>query len=124
MIRTLLASALCCACALPARADQAARCVDISVPRGAIEGRGGRWVEVTELQRAFLAGVFVLNPNTPAGLPFGDRAALARVDGDKGGLVFWLDAERACTPMPIPDELIEMLQHIGQGDVTHEGQAN
>lgn len=100
----------------------AVRCGDISVPRDQIKAVDGTWIVLTDIQRAFAAGIFVLNPNTEPGLPLGDGAALARVKGDKGGLIFFLDGDVACDPMPIPDELIEMLEHIGQGDVIHEGQ--
>ncbi len=41
-----------------------------------------------------------MNPITPPGLPYGDKAALATVEGhDGGGVVFFLDGNRACTPM-------------------------
>jgi hypothetical protein len=100
------------------------RCGDIAVPRGQIKAVDGTWFVLTDIQRAFVAGVFVLNPNTAPGLPFGDGAALARVKGDKGGLIFFLDGDVACDPMPIPDELIEMLEEIGEGDIFHEGQTD
>src|SRR5271154_5775694 len=61
---------------------------------------GGQWIELTDLQRAFLAGIYAMNPNTPSGLPFGDKAVLARVKGDDGGVVFFIDGEMACQPMP------------------------
>jgi hypothetical protein len=105
--------------------DSRPRCVKLSIPRMAIVERdGGRWIALTDTQRAFAAGVYVLNPNTPAGLPFGDKAALARIPGDGGGVIFFVDGDLACSPMPVPAALIEMLQHIGQGDVVHEGQSN
>lgn len=101
-----------------------ARCAALSGPREAIAKHDGRWIELTDLQRAFVEGVYVLNPNTPAGLPFGDKAALAQVAGDNGGLIFFIDGDLACTPMPIPAQLVEMIVGIGRGDVTHEGQRN
>src|SRR5580658_2558220 len=82
-------------------ADSAPRCTDISVPKSAIEAHKGKWIELTAEQWQFLRGVFVLNPNTPPGLPYGDKAVLAQVDGKSGGLVLFIDGEMACTPMPI-----------------------
>jgi hypothetical protein len=40
-------------------------------------------------------GVYVLNPNTPPGLPFGDKAVLVQVDGKADGLVLFIDGEMA-----------------------------
>lgn len=110
---------------VPALADEAPRmaptgCADIAHPRDIILGRNGRWIELTDMQRAFVAGIYVINPTTPAGLPVGDRAALAQIPPDKGGVVFFLDGTLACSPMPVPDAVVDMIRHIGQGDVTHE----
>jgi hypothetical protein len=105
--------------------ENLARCAPLAGPRDAINAaQGGRWIELTDLQRAFLAGVFVMNPSTPPGLPYGDKAVLSRIDGDLGGVVFFIDGDRACTPMPIPNELLEMIRAIGAGDVAHEGTEN
>lgn len=104
-----------------ARADDTvSHCKPASVPHGQISAAGGTWRELTEIQRAFLAGVFVLNPNTPAGLPYGDKAVLAQVPDDKGGLVLFIDGDSACEPMAVPAPLVEMLGHIGAGDIAHE----
>lgn len=101
------------------------RCVDISTPKSAVDARHGRWTLVTTDQWEFLRGIYVLNPNTPPGLPFGDRAVLAEIDGDKGGVVYFIDGARACTPMTIPDVLIKMIKDVGGGrDVPHEGTEN
>jgi hypothetical protein len=39
-------------------------------------------------------------------LPYGDKAVLARLDKDAGGLVFFIDGDKACTPMRAPPELM------------------
>ena len=44
------------------------RCVDISVPKGAIAARNGKWIELTPEQWQFLRGIYAMNPETPAGL--------------------------------------------------------
>src|SRR5271170_1343897 len=96
------------------------RCTDISVPKGAIEAHNGKWIELTSEQWQFLRGVFVLNPNTPPGLPYGDKAVLAQVAGDPGGLVFFIDGDRACTPMAIPGVLVSMIKDVAASNISHE----
>jgi hypothetical protein len=108
--------------AAPASAEDSstARCTDISVPKSAIEAHKGKWIELTPEQWQFLRGVFVLNPNTPPGLPYGDRAVLAQVDDDPGGLIFFIDGERACTPMAVPGVLVGMIREVAASNIYHE----
>src|SRR5277367_5980911 len=89
--------------------SSSARCTDISVPKSAIAAHNGKWIELTSEQWQFLRGVFVLNPNTPPGLPYGDKAVLAQVDGD-----------RACTPMAIPGVLVGMVRDVAASTISHE----
>lgn len=96
------------------------RCIDISVPKGAVEERNGKWIELTTEQWQFLRGIYAMNPETPAGLPYGDRAVLARVDGNQGGLVFFIDGDKACTPMPVPKELIALMDDVATATINHE----
>jgi len=98
----------------------APRCTDISVPKSAIAAHNGKWIELTSEQWQFLRGVFVLNPNTPPGLPYGDKAALAQIDGDPGGLVFFIDGDRACTPMAVPGVLVGMMRDVAAANIYHE----
>jgi hypothetical protein len=100
--------------------SSAARCTDVSVPKSAIEAHKGKWIELTSEQWQFLRGVFVLNPNTPPGLPYGDKAALAQIDGDPGGLVFFIDGDRACTPMAVPGVLVGMMRDVAASNIYHE----
>ena len=44
-------------------------CVNVSVPKNAVIARNGKWIELTPEQWQFLRGVYVMNPQTPAGLP-------------------------------------------------------
>ena len=81
------------------------RCIDVSVPKQAIAAHNGKWIELTPEQWQFLRGIYAMNPETPAGLPYGDKAVLAQVEGNSGGLVFFIDGDKACTPMPVPREL-------------------
>jgi hypothetical protein len=96
-------------------------CVDVSVPRQAIEARNGRWIELTPEQWQFLRGIYATNPETPPGLPYGDKAALAQVDNSAGGLVFFIDGHKACTPMRAPPQLLALMQEVATGNINHEG---
>lgn len=102
-------------------ADDSTRCVDISVPRKVIEAEKGQWIELTAEQWEFLRGVYAMNPTTPPGLPYGNKAALARVNGNEGGLVFFLDGDRACTPMAAPKALLALLDDVATAKIAHEG---
>jgi hypothetical protein len=108
--------------ALPVVADTNSatdQCVKVQLPKREIEKNGGQWIELTMNQLQFLRGIYVLNPTTPQGLPYGDRAVLARFNAGSGGLIFFIDGEQACTPMLIPNELIDMLNTIRAGTVRH-----
>lgn len=102
-------------------ADAISLCIDISVPKDAIKARNGKWIELTSEQWQFMRGIYAVNPETPAGLPYGDKAVLAQVEGNNGGLVFFIDGNKACTPMPIPMKLIEMMRDVATSTITHEG---
>ena len=102
-------------------AAESAQCVDVSVPKHAIEARNGKWIQLTPEQREFLRGIYAMNPLTPPGLPYGDKAALARVDGNSGGLIFFIDGDKACTPMPVPDKLLAMMDDVATAKINHEG---
>ena len=102
-------------------ADGAARCVDASVPKQAAEARHGKWIELTSDQWQFLRGIYAMNPQTPPGLPFGDKAALVEIDGHSGGLVFFIDGDKACTPMAVPNELLAMMDDVATAKISHEG---
>jgi hypothetical protein len=104
--------------ALAAESDD---CVDISVPKKAIERHHGKWIALTTDQWQFLRGIYAMNPQTPPGLPYGDKAALAKVDGDEGGLIFFIDGDRACTPMPVPNKLLSMMDDVATAKINHEG---
>jgi hypothetical protein len=102
-------------------AAESGQCVDVSVPKHAIEARNGKWIQLTPEQWEFLRGIYAMNPLTPPGLPYGDKAALARVDGNSGGLIFFLDGDKACTPMPVPDKLLAMMDDVATAKINHEG---
>jgi hypothetical protein len=96
------------------------RCVSASIPKDLISAHNGRWIELTADQWQFLRGIYAMNPQTPAGLPYGDHAVLAQVAGDTGGLIFFIDGDKACTPMPVPGELISMMRDVATNTINHE----
>lgn len=95
-------------------------CAALSIPKGAFAAHDGKWVEVTPEQYHFLQGVYAMDPMTPPGLPFGDKAVLATTGGMPGGLIFFIDGDRACTPMPVPREVVDMMSDVAAGVVSHE----
>ena len=104
-----------------ARADDTpSRCIPLQAAHdNAVNEHHGRWIEVTDTQRAFLVGLYVLDPATPAGMPFGDKAAIAWFDDN--GVAIFIDGDKACSPMAIPKQVLQMVTDIGAGVVTHEG---
>ena len=104
-------------------AEDAARCVDTSAPKHAAEARHGKWIELTSEQWQFLRGIYAMNPLTPPGLPYGDKAALVKIDGRSGGMVFFIDGDMACTPMTVPDQLLAMMDDVATAKINHEGSA-
>ena len=62
-----------------------------------------------------------MNPLTPPGLPYGDRAVPATVKGNSGGLIFFIDGDKACTPMPAPATLLSMIDDVATAKINHEG---
>jgi hypothetical protein len=73
----------------------------------------GRWIELSAEQWQFLRGVY--------GLPYGDHAALARFDDMGSGIVFFIDGDRACTPMSAPPELLPLMKDVESHTIKHEG---
>ncbi|MBV8797616.1 MAG: hypothetical protein JO136_21975, partial [Hyphomicrobiales bacterium] len=71
-----LAAALAIAPQLALAAEASGVCVDVSVPKKAIEAHNGKWIQLTSDQWQFLRGIYAMNPLTPPGLPYGDKAAL------------------------------------------------
>jgi hypothetical protein len=96
-------------------------CVEASLPKQAITARNGKWTELTPEQWQFLRGVYVMNPQTPAGLPYGDKAVLAQVENYPDGLVFFIDGDKACTPMRAPPELLTLIEEVGTAKINHPG---
>jgi hypothetical protein len=99
----------------------AANCIDVAIPKQVVEARHGEWIELTPEQWQFLRGVYAMNPLTPPGLPYGDKAVLARLQGDADGVVFFIDGDRACTPMEAPPALLALMDDVAAAKIAHEG---
>jgi hypothetical protein len=96
-------------------------CRPLAEMKAAAIAHNVRWTTLSTDQFQFVRGVFVTAPSTPAGMPFGDSAALVMsADGNSdGGVVVFVDGDKACEPMPIPKELVAFLMDLGT--ITHEG---
>jgi hypothetical protein len=93
------------------------------VPSRAAEAHHTKWIELTSDQWQFLRGVYAMNHLTPPGLPYGDKAALLEIDGRSGGLVFFIDGDKSCTPMAVPSELLSMMDDVTTAKISYEGSA-
>lgn len=96
-------------------------CVDVSKPKAEVAAHHGQWIELNAAQWEFLRGVYAMNPETPPGLPSGDHAAVAQFDGDPRGIVFFIDDNKACTPMLAPPELLSMISEVATHTIKHQG---
>ena len=125
MLRSvLLAGALALACAAAPALAQQTPCVDLADAKKTILERGGRWIALTPEQWQFARGVAAEAPLTPTALPPGDRAALAQAPGDDGGIVLFVDGDKACAPLPFPANWVAMLRQVGAGEIKHIGTDN
>jgi hypothetical protein len=95
-------------------------CIDVSIPKHTIDEHNGTWTKLTHEQWQFLRGIYAMNPLTPPGLPYGDEAVLAMIEGADGGLVLFIDGDKACTPMRAPNVLLKMMDEVLSGKIPHE----
>jgi hypothetical protein len=96
------------------------RCVDLPTVRASTTGENNKLIELTSDQWQFLRGIYAMNPEAPAGLPDGDKAVLRLGDGDSTGLLFFVDRDKACTPMNAPPALLSLMEQIAVGDTNHQ----
>ena len=92
--------------------------VDLAAVRAAITGDNAKLIELRPDQWQFLRGVYAMNLETPPGLPFGDEAVLAHVDGES--LVFFVDSDKACAPMHAPRGLLSLMDEFAVGDINSQ----
>jgi hypothetical protein len=101
-------------------AEPAKPCVDLKIVRDEVTARNGKLTELTQGEWQFLRGIYAMNLEGPFGLPYGDRAVLAKVDGRSDGLVLFVDGDQACTPMHAPPELLLLMHEIATGAIHHQ----
>jgi hypothetical protein len=51
-----------------------------------------------------------MNPLTPAGHTA--TRLLVKIDGSSGGMVFFIDGDKACTPMVVPDQPLSIMDDV------------
>jgi hypothetical protein len=93
--------------------DASPSCVDVSKPKATVAALHGHWVELNAAKWEFLRRLYD-EPRDAPGVPNGDRAAVARFDGDSRGIVFFIDDNKACTPMMAPAELLSMMADVAE----------
>lgn len=98
----------------------APRCMDLAKMKSLVSAHGAKWIDLTHDQFEFMRAISVMSPHTVDGLPFGDKAALARsaAEGGSSSMIVFLDGERACDAMPVPQVLVDMLNEVAE--VKHE----
>jgi hypothetical protein len=100
--------------------ELANRCVDLATVRAATTGENNKLIELTSDQGQFLRGIYAMNPEAPAGLPDGDRGVLRLGEGDSTSLLFFVDRDKAYTPMNAPPALLSLMEQIAVGDTNHQ----
>lgn len=95
-------------------------CVNEADAQAQVKEHSGTWTKMTPNQWQFLRGIYALNPETPPGLPPGDRAALASRDGGDS-IVFFIDEGQICEKMRAPKELTDLLDAVKSGKISHIG---
>ena len=102
-------------------AEFANRCVDLATVRTAATGQNSELIELTSDQWQFLRGIYAMNPEAPPGLPYGDKAVFTQGGDDSNGLLFFVDDDKACTPMNAPRGLLSLMDQFAVGDTNHQG---
>jgi hypothetical protein len=102
-------------------AEFANRCVDLATVRPATTGQNSEPIELTSDQWQFLRGVYAMNLEAPPGLPHGDQAVFTLGGDDSDGLLFFVDGDKACTPMNAPPALLSLMDQVALGDINHQG---
>jgi len=97
------------------------RCVELATVRAATTGQNSKLIELTSAQWQFLRGIYAMNPEAPPGLPDGDKAVFGPGGGDSNGLLFFVDGDKACTPMNAPPALLSLMDQVAVGDTNHQG---
>jgi hypothetical protein len=106
--------------AVGGRPEFANRCVDLATVRAATMGQNGKLIELTPDQWQFLRGIYAMNPEAPFGLPDGDKAVFRLGGGDSNSMLFFVDRDKACTPMRAPPALLTLMDDVATAKINHE----
>lgn len=82
------------------------------------QGRGEPFVSLSPEQWEFVRGIYLMDPNTPPGLPPGDGAEMSRREDGSATIVF-LDGPLACSPMHLLKDGVDILNQVGRGEIVH-----
>jgi hypothetical protein len=107
---------------VPGPAQMSQRCMPSATVKSLVLDKQGKWTALSQEQYNFVEGLFVMNPNTAPGLPLGNAAVLAQLPNDKGGVIIFIDADKACDAMPVPEELMPMLSDVAAHVAHHDGE--
>lgn len=94
-------------------------CTPYAEVKAIVEGWHQTIISLTGEQFNFLRGIFTLDPNTAAGLPYGDKAVWIQRDDDGTALVFFLDGDKACDAFDLSRELVQMTMFVASGEINH-----
>ena len=93
---------------------------DLAMPPAATMGQNGKRIELTSDQWQFLRGLYAMNPEAPPGLPFGDNVVLAQDSGDSDDLLFFVEGDKPCAPMPAPPALLSLVGQVVMAESNQE----
>ena len=123
-MRTIIAALALVPLVAPARADgldpKAFGCHPLAVVKADAEAAGARFVTMTPQQWEFARGIAAIIPQTPDGLPPGDRGALL-IGPDGDGALIFIDGDQACEGVEVHKPVIDLELQVGGGDVIHVG---
>jgi hypothetical protein len=112
MLRTALALVAALAFGGPALAAERDQC---ALPLSKLKPDATGHAHLSTLNAAqvhFAEGLFVATPPVTGIMPPGDGAVLIVSKGRKGGLLIWTKGSNACTPFPLPDEVIRTMRGL------------
>ena len=104
----------------PSEPPHDAACVALQNITDAAKEHSAQVIQLTNEQRTFLIGVYIMNPETPPGLPVGDRAVLVKTAAGKE-VVFFVDGDQVCGHLEIVPELEKIMIDVVSGVVKHAG---
>lgn len=95
------------------------QCVAIpTAEKHIIDSGGGPFIALTPEQLSFMRGISVVLPNTPEGIPPGEKAVMSKYPDGSAAVVF-LDDDLACVPIRLKPAGVKALMQEGENYVLH-----